>query len=59
MKYTAFAFAILFVLIASVPEASAVVCARGVSGWLCRSTRRRSRASPGCGLRVGARRPRL
>jgi hypothetical protein len=30
MKWTAFAFATLFVLMASVPEASAVVCARGV-----------------------------
>jgi hypothetical protein len=30
MKWMAFAFAILFVLMASAPEASAVVCARGV-----------------------------
>jgi hypothetical protein len=30
MKWIAFAFAMLFVLMASAPEASAVVCARGV-----------------------------
>jgi hypothetical protein len=30
MKRIAFAFGILFVLMASAPEASAVVCARGV-----------------------------
>jgi len=30
MKYLAFAFAALFVLMASIPDASAVVCARGV-----------------------------
>jgi hypothetical protein len=30
-----------------------------VSGWLCRSTRCRRRASSGCRVRVGARRPRL
>jgi hypothetical protein len=56
MKYAGFALALLIALMAS---KCGRVCARRVSGRLCWSTRCRSGASAGCGLRVGAWRPRL
>jgi hypothetical protein len=39
MKYAVFGFTIFFLLLTSIPEANAVVCARGVRGAACAGPR--------------------
>ena len=56
MKYAALVFGVLFVLMASVPEATAVVCARGVYRAGCAGPRGAVVVHRGCrwvrGVRV-------